>query len=150
MENSIQQLQSILNNYVNPLESVYEEKWAYKPNPSKWSKKEILGHLIDSAQNNIRRFIVAQYQDNPKIVYAQDNWVAAANYQNYPTNDLINLWTLLNKHICTVLKNIPHGAEERLSQTSEVHSIKWLAEDYNKHLLHHLHQILDLEPVAYP
>jgi hypothetical protein len=48
-----------------------------------------------------------------------------------------------------VLKNIPEGAEERLSETDETRSIKWLAADYNKHLLHHLHQVLNLEPVAY-
>ena len=150
MEKSLQQLQSIIDSYTPQLQSILEDVWSHKPNPAKWSKKEILGHLIDSAQNNIRRFIVAQYENNPKIVYAQDNWVAASNYQNYVRKDLVDLWILLNKHICMILKNIPAGDEERLSETSEPHSIKWLAADYNKHLLHHLHQVLDLEPVAYP
>ena len=150
MEKSIQQLQSIIANYAKQMDSLSENKWIDKPNPAKWSRKEVLGHLVDSAQNNIRRFIIAQYEENPKIVYAQDNWVVAANYQNYTTNDLIALWVLLNKHICMVLINIPEGVEEKLCDTGEVHSIKWLAEDYNKHLLHHLHQVLDLEPVAYP
>src|SRR6185312_10590666 len=150
MEKIIQQLQLIIDKYAMQLQSIHEDVWLHKPDPVKWSKKEILGHLIDSAQNNIRRFIVAQYEDNPKIVYAQDNWVAASNYQNYVTKDIVDLWTLLNKHICMILKNIPAGVEERLTETSEPHSIKWLAADYNKHLLHHLHQVLDLEPVAYP
>jgi DinB superfamily len=150
MEKSIQQLQSIIDNYTPQLQRLQEDAWSHKPNPAKWSKKEILGHLIDSAQNNIRRFVVAQYEDNPKIVYAQDTWVAASNYQNYLTKDLLDFWILINKHICLVLKNISAGVEERLSETSEPHSIKWLAADYNKHLLHHLHQVLDLEPVAYP
>jgi len=150
MENTIQQLQSIIDNYTPQLESLHEDVWSAKPNPSKWSKKEILGHLIDSAQNNIRRFIVAQYEDKPKIVYAQDTWVAASNYQNYVTKNLVDLWILINKHICMILKNIPAGVEEILSETSEPHSIEWLAADYNKHLLHHLHQVLDLAPVAYP
>jgi hypothetical protein len=150
MKQSIQQLQSIIDNYSGQLNSLHEDEWTNKPNPLKWSKKEVLGHLIDSAQNNIRRFIIAQYEENPKIVYAQDNWVAAANYQNYITKDLVDLWMLLNKHICMVLKNIPAGVEERLSETSEPHSIRWLAADYKKHLSHHLHQVLDLEPFVYP
>ncbi|MEO8416970.1 MAG: DinB family protein [Ginsengibacter sp.] len=150
MQETVQQLQAIIDNYSILLERIHEDEWSRKPNPLKWSKKQILGHLIDSAQNNIRRFIVAQYEDNPKIAYAQDTWVAAANYQNYITNDLIHLWTLLNKHICMILKNIPGDVAERLSETSEPHTIKWLAADYNKHLLHHLHQVLELEPVAYP
>lgn len=150
MEKTIQQLRLIIDSYSIQLLSIHEDKWSHKPNPVKWSKKEILGHLIDSAQNNIRRFIVAQYEDNPKIEYAQDIWVAAANYQNYVTKDLVDFWILINKHICMILKNIPAGVEERLSETNESHFIKWLAADYNKHLLHHLHQVLDLEAVAYP
>jgi hypothetical protein len=150
MKKSIHQLQAIIDNYGNQLESLHEDEWVYKPGPSKWSKKEILGHLIDSAQNNIRRFIVAQYEDIPKIVYAQDVWVAASGYQSYSTKDLVALWMLLNRHICKVLQNIPPGVEDKLCNANEIHSIKWIAEDYNKHLLHHLHRILELEPVAYP
>lgn len=150
MERTIEQLQNIVASYSEKFGNLNDEEWIYKPAPNKWSKKEILGHLIDSAQSNIRRFVVAQYENTPKILYAQDAWVTAANYQHYVTADLINLWILLNKHICMVLKNIPAGAEERLCETGAVHSIEWLAEDYNKHLLHHLHQVLNLEPVAYP
>ena len=150
MEKSIQQLESIIAGYKDQLNSLNEEQWMYRPGPAKWSRKEVLGHLIDSAQNNIRRFIVAQYEDRPKIAYAQDNWVAAAHYQNYATPDLVALWLLLNRHVCMVLKNIPEGVAERLCDTGELHSIRWLAEDYNKHLLHHLHQVLSLEPVPCP
>jgi hypothetical protein len=150
MEKSILQLQSIIDNYGNQLDVIKEAEWVYKPNPAKWSRKEVLGHLIDSAQNNIRRFIVAQYENKPTIVYAQDNWVKAANYHNYVTDDLVTLWILLNRHICVVLKNIPANAQEKLCDTGELRSIEWLAADYNKHLLHHLHHLLNLEPVAYP
>ena len=150
MEKIILELQSIVTNYGEQLNHLSEDKWMYRPSPTKWSNKEVLGHLIDSAQTNIRRFIIAQYEDTPKIVYAQDYWVAAANYQHYVTHDLVQLWLLLNKHICQVLKNIPDDVQGKLCDTGEIHSIKWLAADYNKHLLHHLHQVLDLEPVAYP
>ncbi len=150
MEKSIQTLQSILANYPDRINNLTEEEWIYKPNPAKWSKKEMLGHLIDSSQNNIRRFVVAQYDDKPKITYTQDFWVAAANYQNYLTADLISLWLLLNKHLCIVLKNIPDTSHENLCDAGEIHTINWLAQDYCKHLLHHLHQILGLEPVPYP
>jgi hypothetical protein len=150
MEETIRELQSIVITYGGQLNGLTEEQWSYKPNPAKWSRKEILGHLIDSAQNNIRRFVVAQYADSPKIVYAQDMWVGAADYQNYVTTDLITLWTLLNKHICTVLNNLSEGAKDRICDVGELRSIEYLAADYNKHLLHHLHQLLDLEPIAYP
>jgi DinB superfamily len=150
MKNAINQLEQILVEYPPLLTQISEAGLAAKPLPHKWSKKEILGHLIDSAQNNIRRFVVAQYEEAPTIKYAQDNWVAAANYQNYDTNDLLALWSLLNRHACFVLKNITPAIAGNICNTGELHTLEWLANDYNKHLLHHLHQILNLEEISYP
>ena len=60
------QLKGILDQHMETLQKIPEAEFALKPSPAKWSKKEIMGHLIDSAQNNIRRFVTAQYEDNPK------------------------------------------------------------------------------------
>ncbi len=122
---------------------------SYKPSPGKWSKKEIIGHLIDSAQNNIRRFIVAQYEDIPHIIYNQDQWVALSDYQHRDDHELVELWYFLNKQLCAILKHISPSAVLRKCKTEELHTLEWLAMDYIKHLRHHLHQVLGLEPVAY-
>jgi hypothetical protein len=145
-------LREIVDGYSVTLHLIPEEMLRLKPRPGKWSKKEILGHLVDSAQNNIRRFVVAQYEDVPFIAYRQDEWVTISDYQNYPSKDLIELWNLLNRHICQILLNISAECAQRRSATGgqQPHTIEWLAVDYIKHLLHHLHQVLDLEPVAYP
>jgi DinB superfamily len=150
MQSIALQLESTIDQHFAALQSIPESEIIYKPSPSKWSKKEILGHMIDSAQNNIRRFIVAQYEENPKIVYNQDKWVAIADYQHYDLQNLINLWYLLNKHIVVILKNMPVETAQRNCQTADTHSLDWIAQDYIKHLLHHVHQVLELEPVAYP
>ena len=144
------ELNHLIDKHLSALQAIPESKYTHKPSPGKWSKKEILGHLVDSAQNNIRRFIVAQYEDRPRIEYNQDDWVSITNYQEYNLPDLISLWYLLNKHICHVLTYVPANSENRESETNELHSIRWLAQDYNRHLLHHLHQVLELEPVVYP
>lgn len=152
MQEIVSQLQSIVTDYTSLLQQVNAKTYTLKPAPNKWSKKEILGHLVDSAQNNIRRFIVPQYEDAPKIIYKQDSWVAISDYQNYPPEDLIALWRLLNNHAAVILSNTTQEASQKKCEIngSEMHSIEWLARDYIKHMLHHLHQILDLEPVAYP
>ena len=150
MEAIISELRTLADEYLHLLNAVPKDKMLHKPSPSKWSKKEITGHLIDSAQNNIRRFIVGQYEEEPHIMYQQDSWVALTNYQDYDIADLINLWYLLNKHICHILENIPPGNAQRKCRTDELHTIEWLAADYIKHTKHHLHQVLDLEPVAHP
>jgi hypothetical protein len=150
MQSIALQLESIIDEHLAALKRIPESAMIYKPFPSKWSKREILGHMVDSAQNNIRRFVVAQYEENPKIAYNQDKWVAIADYQHYNSTDLINLWYLLNKHVAVILKNISAEMAKRKCQTEELHTIEWLAQDYIKHLLHHVHQVLELEPVAYP
>jgi len=150
MQTIINELEQIIARYTVQLNQMDEADLDVKPSPVKWSGKEYLGHLIDSAQSNIRRFVVAQYEERPFIVYDQEKWVAAAGYQNYPVKDLINLWVLINKHMVIILKNIREADLNREVQTQSIHSIQWLAADYNKHLLHHLHQVLHLEPIAYP
>ncbi len=153
MKNTVIQLRNIIDKYSEKLRLLTEEEFSLKPNPDKWSKKEELGHLIDSAHNNLRRFIVAQYEANPKIVYEQDTWVRLFDYLHQPAFQLINLWTLLNWQICYVLEKMPSDAGEKMCDTGrqkqELHSLNWLAEDYVKHLLHHLHHILELEAVTY-
>ncbi|HSZ85359.1 MAG TPA: DinB family protein [Puia sp.] len=152
MKQTTEHLDKIVEEYSEKLKTISEVDYAAKPNPKKWSKKEIVGHLIDSAQSNIRRFVVAQYENAPFIIYNQDKWVTISNYQNYPTKDLIELWTLLNKHICIILSNTNEESAKRVCKTNNQteHTIEWLAQDYVKHLLHHLHQVLDLKPVDYP
>ncbi|MBC7875437.1 MAG: DinB family protein [Ferruginibacter sp.] len=150
MESIATELEIFLDRHTTALASLTENEMAQKPSPAKWSKKEIIGHLIDSAESNIRRFVVAQYEDNPVINYNQDKWVAIANYQQWNKGDLINLWYLLNKQVCEILKNTSAETALRTCQTGELHTIEWLAVDYIKHLRHHIHQVLDLDPVAYP
>lgn len=144
------ELETFIQQHLGNLYAVAEDEMLYKPLPAKWSKKEITGHLVDSAQNNIRRFIVARYEHEPHIMYNQDAWVAITGYQQYDLPDLVNLWYLLNKHIVTILRNMPAETARRQCRTEGLHTLEWLAQDYIKHLKHHVHQVLNLEPVPYP
>ena len=136
-------LQQIIRSSFEKFKIISEEDWDYKPLPNKWSKKEILGHLCDSAMNNIRRFVVSQYEENNKIIYQQDNWVASQDYQSENFQNIILLWKLLNEQVVKIINKIP---EEKLSNTcitSEKRTIEWLIEDYIVHLNHHLNQIIN-------
>jgi hypothetical protein len=143
------ELKKIIDQHYASLCSISSAEMEHKPSPAKWSKKELIGHLVDSAQNNIRRFIIAQYEENPHIVYQQDNWVRLSGYQQWNTKDLVDLWYLLNKQVCMILECMPPGGPARKCLTEELHTIEWLAADYIKHLNHHLHQVLELEPFPY-
>lgn len=116
-----------------------------RPAPGKWSKKEIIGHLVDSAQNNIQRFVRAQYEGpGVHIVYRQDDWVRLQDYQVYPTADLLQLWVLLNRHLGRIWARMD---SETLALTCtmngsggepETWTLEALAVDYLRHLKHHL------------
>lgn len=150
MKITAEELEKIISLHRETLKNIPWKEYNFKPSPAKWSKKEILGHLIDSAQSNIRRFVVTQYEENPFIKYKQDLWVSINNYQQWDIDELIDLWYLLNKQVCHILLNTPVAMYQRTCQTEMLHTIEWLATDYVKHLQHHLHVILDLEPIAYP
>lgn len=147
MNETVTELLSIVNEYSKRFEAFSEHEFAAKPNPAKWSKKEVLGHLIDSAQNNLRRFIVGQYESTPpKITYDQDFWVNANGYQNLSKSEVIQLWRLTNQSIANVLKNMDSKNYSKNADTGkgapELHTLEWLAADYNKHMKHHINQII--------
>ena len=59
MKEIAQHLRKTVEGVLPSLRVISDEKAVFKPNPSKWSKKEILGHLIDSACNNQQKFVRA-------------------------------------------------------------------------------------------
>src|SRR4051812_10830775 len=108
MEAAIKNLKKVIRDVKSTLKSMSDEDWNKRKEKGKWSRREVLGHLIDSAQNNIRRFVVSQYQhDIPHIIYDQDKWVELQGYANYPDKDLVELWILMNKHLVHVLESMP-------------------------------------------
>jgi len=120
-------------------------EWDYKSLPEKWSKKEIVGHLIDSAIINLQRFVRCTFEENFKLIYEQVEWVEAQQYQQADIKELLILWRSLNQQIIRVLKNYPVNrlqAQCDNSKTSiNLHTVEWLAADYADHLKHHLKQI---------
>jgi hypothetical protein len=119
--------------------------WSYKAAPDKWSKKEIIGHLIDSAQINLQRFVRCTYEENFKLTYEQVEWVEAQCYQDADINDLLALWRSLNLQIIRVLTNYPADRRQAKCNNSKttvsLHTVEFLAQDYVDHLKHHLRQV---------
>ncbi|MGE7925005.1 DinB family protein [Viridibacillus arvi] len=113
-----------------------------RSSPTKWSKKEILGHLCDSAIMNIERFIKIQYEKQPYVlpIYNQDEWVAKQNYQDTPIEDILTLFYVLNKQIIAIINNIPDEKRSYLCDigNNELKTLDWLIQDYYDHMEHHL------------
>ena len=120
-------------------------EWESRPGPQKWSNKEIIGHLCDSAMINLQRFVRCTYEEKFKLVYEQDEWVAAERYQEMDVKNLLELWRLLNLQIARVLENYPADRWQIQCDSKKkeigLHTVEWLAQDYVDHLKHHLNQI---------
>lgn len=147
MKKVTEELQRIVSEFTAKISSIPEKEFSAKPLPNKWSKKEVLGHLVDSAQNNMRRFICGQYEvAPPHIVYEQDFWVSANAYGRAKSGHVIQLWQLMNDRLCDVLNTMPVANYKKNCNTGrtseELHTLEWLAEDYVKHMKHHLNQII--------
>ena len=122
-----------------------EEEMSFKKDPNKWSRKEILGHLIDSAINNLQRFTEIQYTEKPYIIrkYNQNELVKVNDYQNSEIQELLNFWIAINKRIEKVIER---QTEETLKYKVQINDekmvdFKFLIKDYIDHLVHHLQQI---------
>ena len=116
-----------------------------KPSEFKWSKKEILGHLIDSGINNLQRFTEIQFFEKPYKIrpYNQDELVKANNYQNKNSNELYELWLQLNVQVLHIIKNQTKEtlAYQLILPNGNLSNLEFLIEDYFDHFYYHLKQI---------
>ena len=126
------------------LRSIKEPEVSMKSSPTKWSKKEILGHLIDSACNNHQRFVLAQYNNELHIPsYNQTAWVKCQNTVGQDWLLLVDLWNTYNRHLAYIISQIP---QEKLSTPcwigeGNMMTLDALIRDYIRHLEHHLKQL---------
>lgn len=141
------QLQKNINKVSTDFLRYSEEELTRKPAPDKWSKKELLGHLVDSAANNHHRFVKIQFLPSPFFVegYAQNDWVRIQNYNEKDTEQLVNLWKVYNEHILFIMQNTP-DKNLRIKITAEepfenADTLFLLMKDYVDHMDHHFKQI---------
>jgi hypothetical protein len=127
------------------LVDVSEADASQPPAPGRWSKKEILGHLIDSASNNHQRFVRAQLApslESPS--YEQEPWVAVQSYATESWPDLVNLWLLYNRHLLHIVQSMPDAplAVPCAIGGSAPVPLSEVIDSYVDHVEHHLGQIL--------
>jgi hypothetical protein len=150
----LRDFEETIRNAAVRMQEISAEESAKSTN-GEWSRREILGHLVDSATNNHQRFVRAQFKDDLVFPgYEQEQWVNSQKYNDEPWPDLIALWRAYNLHLLHVVSVIP---ENVLTQDRDKHSLdqiafkavdqstsatlEYLIRDYLDHLKHHLDQI---------
>jgi transcriptional regulator len=144
IEKALNRLEYIINLTPKMLTEISEESMSTKPSPTKWSKKEIIGHLIDSATNNHQRFVRGQFENIPEISYDQNNWNEFSFYNQIESKQIISFWTIYNKQIIEIVKRIPkENLEKQIKIGNNILTLEFLIIDYVEHLEHHLKQIIE-------
>jgi hypothetical protein len=142
--NIAEELKSTVLEASEKLLSISDSDAKAKPIPGKWSKLEILGHLIDSASNNHQRFVRAQLTgefEGPG--YIQDDWVSIQAYNEKNWKEVIEFWKFYNLHLADIIKRIPENNFEikcRIGENEPV-NLSFIAGDYLRHLKHHVGQL---------
>lgn len=139
-------LEALLEKGISYISQASEVEMSKRPTPEAWSKKEILGHLIDSGINNLQRFIEIQFESKPYKMraYDQDALVKANDYQHSELSEIAAFWLSVNKRIKYVMLQ---QSEKTLNYKinyvdGSLIDLRFLMEDYVVHLEHHLNQIL--------
>ena len=151
----LNEFEQTLESTASRLLSLTEEQIHEDLGEDKWTRKQILGHLIDSAANNHQRFVKAQF--NTALVfpgYEQERWVDVQHYNDEDWSQLVQLWKLYNLHLAhlasfispEVLRgeraehNLDVIAWQPVDKTASA-TLEYFIRDYAGHMRHHLDQI---------
>src|SRR2546423_12051827 len=155
MQDALADFQQTINTAAARLHALGEQAAQQPRDDGKWSAKQIIGHLIDSAAINHQRFVLAQLRDDLAFPgYQQEEWVRAQHYEEAAWPVLVQLWQSYNQHLLHIMAHTPvdklqtpctqHTLDRIAWQTvskSEPVTLEYLMRDYIGHLKHHLRQI---------
>lgn len=145
MSQAADRLSSILATTPLRLSAIPEEDAAAPRDGGGWSKKQVLGHLIDSAANNHQRFVRAQLMASYEgPTYEQEKWVAAQSYAVENWNDMVQLWEFYNRHLLHIIRTMPEAPLTvpcKIAESAPV-PLAEVISSYVDHMEHHLAQIL--------
>jgi hypothetical protein len=142
-------LQSTLDKELPNLRALTDEDAAVSVRGG-WTRKQEIGHLIDSATNNHVRFVLTLEDDYRGPGYDQNGWVDLHGYQEMPWSTIVDFWYRYNCMLSALVARIP---EARLSTLCTVGTtgpvtLRFLIEDYVRHMQHHIDLALGREQVT--
>jgi DinB family protein len=144
-DGAARELDRVLAASISDLVAISDQRASEPHAPGKWSRKEIIGHLIDSASNNHQRFVRGVETHGGKFQgYDQEFCIRLQRPNDVPWTLLVDLWASYNRYLVHVIASLPPEAADNPMEVGKgpVVDLLWIAVDYVEHLKHHLNQAL--------
>jgi len=135
-----ERLAAVLRSAMPWLLTISEAEASVPEREGKWSAKEVIGHLIDSAVNNLGRIIRLQIEAGQSLPgYEQMAWVSLQHYAEREWAQVLALWFALNEHVAWTIGRVEQARlANRGVVAGEPLTLGFLIEDYVAHMEHHL------------
>lgn len=148
----ITEINLLLNEWENKFLQFSKEQISVPRNKQNRNIKQIVGHMIDSASNNLHRTVLMQYQKLPLRFhnYAtygnNEKWIQIQNYEDINWENLIQIWKFQHIHFLHVVANIqPENLKnEWIADFKEKITLIGMIEDFPRHFKLHLAEIEEL------
>jgi hypothetical protein len=135
-----ERLSAVLRDAMPWLVTLSEAEASVPERPGKWNAKQVIGHLIDSAVNNLGRVVRMQIKPGQNLPgYEQVEWVSLQHYSEREWSQVLALWFALNEHMAWMVRHIKRDDLANVGSVAGTSlTLGFLIEDYVAHMLHHL------------
>jgi hypothetical protein len=135
-----ERLSAVLRSAMPWLVTISEAEASVPECEGKWSGKQVMGHLIDSAVNNLGRIVRMQIEARKSLPgYEQMDWVSLQHYAEREWAQVLALWFALNEHVVWTIAHVEKASLENSGVVAgEPLTLGFLIEDYVAHMEHHL------------
>ena len=144
MKEKARELEGLIGIFKKEFSNLDESLANVKLSEDKWTLKEIIGHLIDSASNNHQRFVRLQlYRDIEFPDYKRDEWLRIQNHRDMQFSDILTLFIYFNKLLANIISNVDEGSLQNKwniawDENSSFITLERLITHYISHMNTHL------------
>ncbi len=140
MPGTASELRQAVEQFYARYSSLLDSLTGVRLSEDRWSLKEIIGHLIDSASNNHQRFVRLQLSQRLQFPeYQNERWLSVERHNELAWADLLALWRTYNLLLAHIIEHLdPESLGHVMVTEQREAALSELTTAYLSHLQGHL------------